>query len=178
MAEFSEIAPLELSENVFRLIGEDWMLITAGTREHCNTMTASWGGFGVLWHRPVAYCVVRPTRMTYEFLEAGDTFTLSFFPEECREALQVCGSRSGRDGDKIADAGITPVEDKPGMVYFREARLVLECRKVYLHDIQPQGFADPALADFYPNRDYHRLYVGEITRCLIRSESNGGPWLR
>jgi len=173
MSAFREIAPLELTDNVFRLIEQDWMLVTAGNRQSCNAMTASWGGFGILWHRPVAYCVVRPTRLTYELLEAWETFTLSFFPEQYRSALEICGSRSGRDGDKFAEARITPIEDRPGLVYFEEARLVLECRKVYIHDLNPDGFMDPSLADFYPNRDYHRMYIGEITRCLAKVEQAG-----
>ncbi|WP_058304115.1 flavin reductase family protein [Gorillibacterium timonense] len=169
--EFDEISPNELTDNIFRLIGDEWMLITAGTLGNCNTMTASWGGTGILWHKPVATCVVRPTRYTYEFLEASETFTLSFFSEEYRKALEICGKKSGRDGDKFEAAGITPVEEKPGLVSFQEARLVLECRKLYVHDLQPDHFVDPSLDKFYPNKDYHRMYIGEITRCLVKRRS-------
>ena len=162
---FKEIKPELLTDNPFKLINGDWMLITAGTAESFNTMTASWGGLGVLWERKVAFCFVRPTRFTYEFIERSQNFTLSFFEETHRKALQYCGSHSGRDGDKIKAAGLTPVVDG-GFVRFAEARLVLGCRKLYFQDIKPERFLDPKIETMYPQKDYHRMYVGEIVKCL------------
>jgi flavin reductase (DIM6/NTAB) family NADH-FMN oxidoreductase RutF len=167
--EFRPIAPEEIPDNPFRLIGADWMLITAGRRDRFNTMTASWGGLGVLWNRPVCFCFVRPTRHTFGYLERGTAFTLSFFDERFRPALDLCGTRSGRDLDKAAAAGLTPVAGASGAVAFAEARLVLECRKLYGQDLDPARFADPAIANHYPARDYHRLFVGEITHTWIRT---------
>lgn len=167
MADFKQIAPEELNESAFRLIGKDWMLITAGSIESFNTMTASWGGLGVIWNRPVAYCVIRPQRHTRQFIDAGDHFTLSFFGEEHRKALEYCGSHSGRDVDKVAATGLTPVKAGNGSVYFAEARIVLECRKIYIQDIDPDGFLDPTIADNYPERDYHRMYIGEVVKCMV-----------
>ena len=95
-----KIDPKELTQNVFSAIGDQWMLITAGTPEHCNTMTASWGGLGVIWNIPSATCYIRPQRYTKEFVDREDYFTLSFFGEEHRKSLQLCGSRSGREVDK------------------------------------------------------------------------------
>jgi flavin reductase (DIM6/NTAB) family NADH-FMN oxidoreductase RutF len=166
---FKQIAPDQLTDNVFKLVGQDWMLITAGGLNRYNTMTASWGGLGVLWGKNVAFCVVRPTRYTYEFMEASDSFSLSFFTEEYRDALDICGSVSGRDTDKADAAGITPVEETPGIVYFGESRLVLECRKLYYQDLNPEHFQDPGIDSMYKNRDYHRMYIGEITACRIRA---------
>ncbi len=156
-----------LKENPFRLIGSDWMLITAGTPEKFNTMTASWGGLGVLWERSVAFCFVRPTRYTREFMERSGTFTLSFFGEEQRKALQYCGTHSGRDTDKVKEAGLTPVKEG-GFIFFDEARLVLACRKIYFQDIGPERFLDPRIDAMYPQKDYHRMYVGEIAKCLVK----------
>jgi len=150
------------NENVFKLIGEDWMLVTSGNVNSFNTMTASWGGMGILWNKPVSYIFIRPTRHTYGFIEKNDTYTLSFFSEKYRKALTLCGTKSGRDIDKAKEAGITPEETENGTVYFKEARLVFECRKLYFHDIDPSHFLDGSIQKMYDN-DYHRMYVGEIT---------------
>ena len=162
---FVEREPGTLADNPFRLIGSDWMLITAGTAGRFNTMTASWGGLGVLWERKVCFIFVRPTRHTYEFLERTGTFTLSFFAERYRKALTYCGTHSGRDTDKAKGAGLTPAGEG-GFVYFAEARLVLKCRKLYSQDILPDRFLDPGIERMYPQKDYHRMYVGEIVTCL------------
>lgn len=163
------IRPEELTTDPFTLIGRDWMLITAGTAARYNTMTASWGGLGVLWERKVAFIFVRPTRHTYGFLEHSTHFTLSFFDESGRAALQYCGTHSGRDGDKAKAAGLTVTEQNE-LIYFREARLVIGCRKLYHRDIDPGRFLDRAIDGMYPQKDYHRMYVGEITGCLRKGE--------
>jgi flavin reductase (DIM6/NTAB) family NADH-FMN oxidoreductase RutF len=165
---FVEIAPEQLSENAWKLVGSDWMLITAGTPDSFNTMTASWGGLGVIWGKSIAICVIRPQRHTYGFVEKSDHFTLSFFSEDHRDALKYCGSVSGRDEDKIEKTGLTPVTAESGSVYFKEARIVLECRKIYYQDIDPDHFLLPEIDDNYPAKDYHRMYFGEILRCLSR----------
>ena len=164
-----EISLDSFSENTFKIIGEDSMLITAKKPDGSfNTMTASWGGLGVMWAKKIAMCVIRPHRYTYEFAEAAETLTFSFFPGDYKAALTLCGTKSGRDCDKIALAGLTPVQDGDA-AYFSEARLVLVCRKLYHQDIDPAGLEDAvreeALA-FYPNNDFHRMYVGEIVKAL------------
>jgi flavin reductase (DIM6/NTAB) family NADH-FMN oxidoreductase RutF len=158
-ADRLELAP-------FHLIGKEWMLITAGTLESWNTMTASWGGLGVLWNRHVAWCVIRPTRHTYTFVEQSDLFTLSFFDARHRKALEFCGSHSGREVDKAAETGLEPVEPEPGVVTFRQTRLALVCRKIYFDDLDPSRFLDPAIESLYPQHDYHRLYIGEVRSVL------------
>jgi flavin reductase (DIM6/NTAB) family NADH-FMN oxidoreductase RutF len=163
---FMETKPELLTDNPFKLIGSDWMLITAGTPESFNSMTASWGGLGILWERKVATCFIRPTRYTYEFTERSPHFTLSFFEEKYRKALTYCGTHSGKDTDKVREAGLTPVKDG-GFVYFSEARLVLACRKIYAQDLDPRLFLDPKIGGMYPQKDYHRMYVGEIEKCLV-----------
>ncbi len=164
---FTETNPELLQDNTFKLIGKDWMLITAGEPESFNIMTASWGGLGVLWEKKVAFCFVRPTRHTYQFIEQSSRFTLSFFEDQHRKILSFCGSHSGRDTDKLKATGLTSIRDME-FVYFTEARLVLACRKIYAQDIDPSFFLDPRIETMYPQKDYHRMYVGEIEKCLLR----------
>ncbi|MFH1687220.1 MAG: flavin reductase [bacterium] len=163
-----EISADQLTDSAFKLIGTDWMLVTAGAIESFNSMTASWGGLGVLWNRKVAWCVIRPQRYTYQFTEKSDTFTLTFFEERYRNILKYCGTKSGRDVDKIKHTGLTPLVTCDGSVYFEQARLVLECRKIYVHDLDPANFLDTRIHDEYPDKDYHRLYMGEVIRCLTQ----------
>jgi flavin reductase (DIM6/NTAB) family NADH-FMN oxidoreductase RutF len=166
---FREIAPETIKDNPFKLIGSEWMLVTAGTLGSFNTMTASWGGLGHLWDRNVCFTFVRPTRYTYEFMEKSKEFTLSFFDEKFREALTFCGSQSGRDVNKVAKTGLTPIETGLKSVSFLEARMILECRKIYFQDINPKHFLEPAIADFYGAKDYHRLYIGEVVKAWAKS---------
>lgn len=164
---FTEIRPDDISENVFKLIAEDWFLLTAGTlTDGYNTMTASWGGLGHLWHKRVAFVFVRPVRHTMQFMESNKFFTMSFFREEYREALEYCGSHSGRDNDKAAETGITPFESSAGTTAFAEAKLILICKKLYYQDLKPDRFLDEGIEDLYPQKSYHRMYVGEIERAL------------
>jgi flavin reductase (DIM6/NTAB) family NADH-FMN oxidoreductase RutF len=164
---FQETKPEDIGRNPFKLIGEDWMLITAGTKDSFNTMTGAWGGLGIIWDKRVAMCLVRPNRYTYEFMERSRSFSLSFFDEQYRDALTYCGTKSGRDVNKVAQTGLTPVfgEDT---IYFAQSRLVIECRKIYFQDILPGNFLVPEIDGFYPKKDYHRMYFGEIIRCLSR----------
>lgn len=169
LSRFRAIDPEQLTDNPFRLIGKEWMLITAGTREKLNMMTASWGGLGILWGCLIAFCVVRPQRYTFPLIERSSVYSLTFFDTAHRDVLDFCGSHSGRDVDKVAATGLTPVVDDTGAIYFDEARLVIECRKLYAQDLQETGFVDPQIVDQnYPTRDFHRMYVGEVVRMLVR----------
>lgn len=169
MTHFNEIPVTDLRDNPFRLVGREWMLITAGSLDAFNTMTASWGTLGHLWERDVAICYVRPQRHTYGFMERAGIYALSFFDAEWRKALEYCGSHSGRDVDKPAQTGLKPFLTAGRAVGFEQARLILECRKLYAGDIAEAGFVDRAVMDqVYPQRDFHRFYVGEITRALIK----------
>lgn len=162
---FKEINPEIITDNPFRLLDKDWMLITAGianSNRTFNTMTASWGGLGILWNKKVAICFVRPTRYTYEFIEKNELYTLSFFEKKYREALNICGTQSGRSVDKVAEAGLTAFEIKPGAVTFNEARMVLVCKKLYTQDLDPERFIDQTIESHYPGKDYHRMYIGDI----------------
>lgn len=167
MNTFTQISPVEIKDNVFKAVGKDWMLITAGDDKGFNTMTASWGGLGVLWNKSVAFTFIRKQRYTYEFTENKDLFTLCFFDEDYRNALSICGSKSGRDIDKVKETGLTPVHID-GTTYFDEARLVLVCKKQYFQDIDPKNFLNADIEKNYPAKDYHRMYIGEIVKVLVR----------
>jgi flavin reductase (DIM6/NTAB) family NADH-FMN oxidoreductase RutF len=137
---FSSIHVKNLRPNVFSLLDDEWMLVTAGKINSLNTMTASWGGFGILWNKPVAFIFIRPQRYTLGFVEKEENFTLSFFDERFRDILGFCGSKSGREVDKIAETGLIPVESENGGIYFQQAKLVIECRKLYSDLIKPEKF--------------------------------------
>lgn len=148
-------------------IGNEWMLVTAGTQHSgYNTLTASWGHLGCLWNKPTAVAYIRPQRYTKQFIDREEYYTLSFFGPEQREALTYLGTHSGRDGDKVAAAGLTPVYGE-GYTSFAQARLTLVCRKLYAAPLTQEGFVDRAVLDAnYPARDLHTLYVGEIVKAL------------
>ncbi|MEI8201963.1 MAG: flavin reductase [Bacteroidota bacterium] len=164
---FNPIKPEQITENPFVLLNDDWMLITAGTPDKFNTMTASWGGMGVLWNKRVVYIFIRPPRYTYDFVENSSIFTLSFFNNDYRKALRICGETSGRDTDKIKATGLTPLFSND-YIAFEEAKLIFQCRKIYFNDILSENFLDPKIQPHYPNNDYHRMYVGEIEQVLTK----------
>ena len=156
-------------EDVIDLISKQWMLVTAGTRESYNTMTANWGGIGYLWHRNVAFVFVRPERYTHEFIEREDILTLSFYPEECREALTLCGTKSGRDIDKAAATGLVPEELPSGAMTFSQSRLTLQCRKLFKSEMKESDFIDRSIVERWygePN-GFHTVYVVEIEKVFI-----------
>ena len=154
-------------ENVCRLFDKDWTLITVGDEKSANVMTASWGGVGILWNKPVAFCFVRPQRHTYTLLEQNERFSLCFLGEEHRAALRLCGSKSGRDTNKFAAAGLTPCfyRDAP---YVGESRLVLFCKKLYADDLRAAAFLSPELLRHYTENDFHRMYICEIEQIFAR----------
>jgi flavin reductase (DIM6/NTAB) family NADH-FMN oxidoreductase RutF len=159
----------KLEKSVFSMLDDEWMLVTAGDLRSFNTMTASWGGFGILWNKPVAFVFVRPTRHTFNFMETSEVFTLTFFEEKYRKVLQFCGSRSGRDTDKIKATGLIPIESPSGSVIFDQTYLAFDCRKLYTTDIDPAHFLDSSIEKNYPKKDYHRMYIGEITHYHQKS---------
>ncbi len=158
----------KLTFNPFERIGKDWCLVSAGNEEAYNTMTASWGGVGILWNKCVATVYIRPQRYTKKFVDEADTFTLAFFPDGYREALTFCGKYSGRDYDKAKETGLTPwfVD---GSVAFEEADLVIVCRKLYAQEMNADSFVDKDVLDRnYPANDLHTVYIGEIVKAYCK----------
>ena len=151
-----------LACNPFRMIGKEWYLLTAGTLEDYNTMTASWGAMGEMWGVPSFHCVVRTNRYTLKYLDANDLFTVSFFDIGYKPALSFCGSNSGRDCDKAKETGLQPME-VGGSVTFAQARRVLVCRKMYTSMLQKDGFVKPEIYEkWYGEDPLHREFVGEV----------------
>lgn len=158
----------DVTLNPFDLIGKDWFLLTSGTPEKYNTMTAGWGTIGFNWGKPVFNCFVRPQRYTYEFMEKNEYFTVSFFSKDNHKILSYCGANSGREVDKAKECGLTPIE-VCGSTAFEEAELVFVCRKVYVHDLDESEILDADLdSKWYPQKDYHRSYFGEIVKVLAK----------
>lgn len=163
-----------LKFNPFDKISKQWMLITAGDRMGSNTMTASWGGVGIMWGKPVATAYIRPQRYTKEFVDQNEYFTLSFLPEEYRKALNVCGSVSGRDvEDKWQEAGLHPCYVAEGTpeetAAVEEAEMIFVCRKLYAQEMHPECFTeDECDAKWYPQQDYHTMYIAEIVKVLVK----------
>ena len=168
-----EISVSELQMNPMDMIAKEWMLVTAGNRERgYNTMTASWGHLGSIWGHggglPTAVVYLRPQRYTKEFVDREEYFTITVFPEQYKKALGYLGSHSGRDGDKVAVAGLTPVFEGD-YTTFAEAKLTLVCRKLYRAPVLEEGFLDKELMnEYYPRRDFHDLYVGHIVQVLVK----------
>ena len=158
-----EISINDFQINPFAKIGKEWMLITSDNREKVNTMTASWGGLGVMWNKNVAFIVLRPQRYTKEFVDSSNEFSLSFFDENYKSILAYCGKVSGRNEDKIKNSNLhaTFINDIPT---FEEASLVVTCKNLYKQTIMPDCFIDKSLDNLnYPNKDYHTLYLAEVT---------------
>ena len=157
-----------LSLNPFTKIGKEWALLTAGDENGFNTMTVSWGAMGFMWGKPSVTVYIRPQRYTKKFVDANDTFTLSFYGPEHKQALSICGSKSGRDCDKVKEAGLTPYF-VDGTAAFEEADMVFVCKKLYEDEIRPENFiAKENDKKWYPEKDYHTVYIAEITKVLVR----------
>ncbi|CDD49943.1 putative uncharacterized protein [Bacteroides sp. CAG:875] len=165
-----KISVSELKDNMFDAIGKEWMLVTAGTPEKFNMMTASWGGTGILWGKSVAFIFIRPERYTYEFIEKGDTLTLSFLGEAHRDIHKICGSQSGRDIDKVAASGLKPYVTENGNIAYEQARLILECKKLYADFIDADNFVDKLLISRWYGEGhggFHKMYILEIQNVFV-----------
>lgn len=153
-------------ENPFNMIGKDWLLFTAEKDGRANTMTASWGGLGIMWNKKVAYIFVRPQRYTREFIDSSDRLSISVLPNSYRKELGYLGRVSGRDEDKLSkvDLTLTHYDGVPG---FEESRLTLICRKLYAQELKEECFIEKDIIDqWYPEKDYHIMYVVEIEKIL------------
>ncbi len=162
--------PVEQMGNAHKLIGEDWMLICAKDGDSANGMTASWGALGELWGKHVAVCFIRPQRYTFGLAEENKRMSLAFFDGEYRDALKYCGSHSGRNESKLPNAGLDFTE-YGGVPMIRQAKMTVICRKLYADDIKPECFVDTSLLANYKAEDYHRVYVMEIEKVLVRKQT-------
>lgn len=163
---FKEILATEIKENLIDCIANEWTLISAGNEGGFNMMTASWGFAGELWGSNAVQVFIRPQRYTLGFVESEDRFALSFYGDN-KGVHKICGSKSGRDTDKVKETGLTPIF-ADGTVYFEEARLVIICKKQYADSIKEECFIDKDPLKWYENKDYHRFFIGKIEKVLIK----------
>lgn len=154
----------ELKPEIFRVFPVQNALLTAGDQLACNTMTIGWCQMGCLWNLPVCTVYVRPERYTYEFMESSDYFTVSILPVEYKKIMAYCGTKSGRDVDKIKECGLTICYGAGGAPFFDEAELVLVCRKLFVQDMEPACVMDGKnILPFYGERGgWHRGYTGQV----------------
>jgi flavin reductase (DIM6/NTAB) family NADH-FMN oxidoreductase RutF len=165
---FKEININELCFNPFAKIGQEWFLVTAGDENGCNTLTASWGFMGHMWNKNVFTTVIRPTRYTYEFIEKSEYFTACFLPKDKKDILKFCGANSGRNCDKIKEAGLTPFYTD-GTTAFEEAELIFVCRKIYAADMDISKLKDE-FHQYYGAKfgPMHKQFIGEIVKVYIK----------
>ncbi len=170
MNSFKEISPFSLTENPFKLIGKDWLLVTAEHNQQCNMMTASWGGMGILWNKPVAFTFIRPQRYTFGMLENSEYCSLCVLDESYRNVLTFCGTKSGRDVDKIKATSLT-LEHIDGVPYFAEAKTVMIVKKLYAQNMNADSVTDTATVskNYCPDgSDWHKMYINEIVKVLVK----------
>lgn len=166
---FESIDIKNLEESFIRRIGSEWTLLTAGSQEKFNTMTASWGGVGVLWNKNVVFTFIRDSRYTLGFVDSNDYYSVCFFGGNYMKELAFCGKHSGRDVDKISATGLTPVFDE-AVPYFAEADLVLICKKQYRQSMSADCFIEKDNVEkWYSDNDWHEIFVGEIVKALKKS---------
>lgn len=160
-----QITPDKLDLNIIEAIGKDWMLVTSGNQQSFNMMTASWGFAGFIWGLPATAVFVRPSRYTKEFIDKNHTYTLCFFPDKYKNILSKLGTKSGRDINKMADSGLTPIQLPTGDMSYEEATITIACRVMYAAPLVENGFLDSTLMPkWYPlgASDLHTMYIGEI----------------
>ncbi|MDR1719338.1 MAG: flavin reductase [Dysgonamonadaceae bacterium] len=170
---FQPIEVTQLTDNVFKLVGQDYTVITAGDSVSYNSMTASWGGWGILFSKPATWCFLRASRYTLELMKKEQTYTMSYFNDLYKEDVLFFGSKTGRDTDKMKESRLTGVLTPSGNTTFKEARLVLECKLMEVTTVHPDDFYDQEYVDFVVSgfndaKAYHKMVFGEITKVWIR----------
>ena len=160
-----EISFTQFDKDFISMINDDWALLSAGNKDDFNCMTVSWGGIGELWNKNVGFVFVRPQRYTFKYMEENDYFSLSFFNGGYKKELGLCGTLSGRDSDKMALTGLTPVSFGDTVTY-SEASISILFKKIAYQDIDPEGFLDKSIFSNYDANDFHRVYVGEIVKVI------------
>jgi flavin reductase (DIM6/NTAB) family NADH-FMN oxidoreductase RutF len=174
---FQSIQPVEITGNVFKLIGQDFMVITAGQEADFNSMTAGAGGWGNLLDSPGTWCFLRANRYTLEFIKKEQTYTLSHFADEYKQQVLYFGSKSGRDSDKMKNNPLTYVKTPSGNITYKEANLVIECKLWEITAVAPEDFytqeGKTFIEDaFKETNGYHQLVFGKITNAWIKKNKS------
>ena len=172
---FKQIPSEDICEkfNIFTLVGKDFYAVTAGKKEHYNSMIGSGGGFGLFFKKPTTWCLFRKDRYTLELIEKEQTYTLSFFPNEYKEQMLFLGRESGRDSKKMNEVDLTSIETPSGDMTFKEAKLIVECRLTAITTPNPDDFYSQESRDYIDEaykdaNDYRKLVFGEITNVWIK----------
>lgn len=165
---WKRISPKELTDNPFVKVGDEWMAVAAGEADDMNAMTISWGSWGIFWGRPVVTVYVSSSRHTHSYLERYDYFTVTGFPAEAKPALAYIGSHSGRDGDKIAAAGLTPLFTPNGNPIFREANLAIECKMLYKQPLDKEQAPENIRPMYDKGTGVHSMYIGEVVNVWVK----------
>lgn len=168
MEGYKSISPDRIPGNIIKQLSESWSLITGGDDTGFNMMTASWGGLGHLYNKPVSFCFINPARRTYELMDKGDYYTISFYTEAYRDILNYCGSNSGRNTDKVAGSGLNPITMPSGSKAFSEAWLIIECKKMVSQSIAPDGMHDAELKQNWQGKETHKMFIGEIIGVWVK----------
>lgn len=163
---FKEISAKDIKDNLIEKIANEWMLISAGSKDEYNMMTASWGFMGEMWGKDTAVAMIRPQRYTMQFVEKSDYYALSFYGDN-KDIHKVCGSKSGKDVNKTELTGLTPVF-ADNTVYFEEAKLVIICKKQYVDVLKEEKFVDKQPLKWYENKDFHNMIFGSIEKVLVK----------
>lgn len=156
---------MELKTDIFSKFDKEWALLNAGNMDKFNSMTVSWGGLGTLWGKPVATVYVRTSRYTHEFMDNGEYFTLSFFPEDYKKVLGVFGSKSGRDIDKMNYEGLSVCPAGESITY-KEAVMTLVCKKLYKQQLDSQKMPKEIADTYYSSDAPHDMYIGEVVEII------------
>lgn len=164
---YRQIAPSKIPGNIYKMLSENWMLITAGNDNGFNMMTASWGGLGNFLDKPAAFCFINPTCHTIKYMEANDTYTLSFYTEAYRDVLNYCGSHSGKDTDKIAGSGLTPITTANGSKAFSEAWMIIECKKLAVQSLDSESIYNPEAKNKW-GKEQPKMFIGEIINVWVK----------
>lgn len=141
--------------------------LTVKKEDIVNTMTIGWGNVGYIWNKPMLMVPVRYSRHTYSMIDRAKEFTVSVpVKRDLKEALAYCGTKSGRDVDKIKECDLTlHTAQQVDTPIISDCDLQIECRIVYKQAMEP-GTLDQDIRDLkYPNGDFHVMYYGEIVKA-------------
>ncbi len=170
---FVETSAEEFDENIFTLVNKDYSVITAGAVPEHNSMIASWGGYGIMFNKPVSWCFLRANRYTLEKMREGQSYTICYFSEEYKSDIMIFGTKSGRDSDKMNEVTLTPVSTPDGMPAYKEAKVIVECKLTSVTTVSKSDFYTQEGRDFVQEgfddaKDWHKLVFGEITHIWVK----------
>ncbi len=152
-----------LKQTLEALHGDGLLLTSVRKDEMRNVMTIGWGTIGIVWSQPMFLVMVRPSRLTYEFIEQTKQFTVNVPTPGMSEAVLYCGKNSGRDVDKFARCDLTATAGKNVITpIIEECVLHYECQVIYSNDFEPARLPDNVAKHFYPQGNYNRIFYGKI----------------